>query len=222
MMKKLIDIRVNNNGLISGKIARFYINAKKKYPHSYGWDEVYKDFYLARTDMNLKCRNATNPTWANNGYGSAVNDKGWVYAYTLEEKTDANGNLIGYVMILHDVENQQNLNNLYDNHDILSIPKPKKHWNMGYGIHAYRMSDGYIHLVKNRKLIPNCRFNEVIDNFRRRENGEVYAIVDYGGGRCKITLSGGCTQILESFIRRIARRVISELRRRFGRKSLVG
>ncbi len=227
MTKHITKIEFDNFDFIQQRIIQFYVNAKtQKYQHAYGWDEVEKDIYLASDDMNLRPCRATNEQWRRLGYYTAANKRGWRFAYTLEDDTDAEGNIIGLVLVIHDAENYRNLDKLYDQaNDFRLINRPAKpttHWNMGYGIHAYRMPDGYIHLVKNRKIIPNCRFNEVIDNFRRRENGEVYAIGDYGGKQCKITLSGICTQILDSLIRRITRQVISEMCRRYGMKRLVG
>ena len=227
MTKHITKIVFDNLEFIQQRIIQFYVNAKtKKYQHSYGWDEVEKDIDLALSDMDLRPCRATNEQWRRLGYYTAVNKRGWKFAYTIEDDIDENDKKIGLVLVIHDAANYRNLDKLYDQADDFELvnrpANPQTHWNMGYGIHAYRMPDGYIHLFKNRKEIPNCRFNEVIDNFRRRENGEVYAIVDYGGGRCKITLSGVCTQIFESLIRRITRRVISELRRRFGSGRLVG
>lgn len=128
---------------------------------------------------------------------------------------------------IYDADKCHNLKVPYSNRNrfILDSAAPTlSSWNMGYRMRAQETGDGHLHLFKNQKEIPNCVFDTIIENFKERENGEIYAIVVYNDKWYKIVNNDTSPQMLEleSLIRRITRQVISELRRRFGRERLVG
>ena len=227
MMNLVIRIAFSIYNRIRQRISQFYIRAKTiKYKHAYGWNDVVRDAILALNDLHLKPSDFTKEEWMNMGYDTAVNDREWDFAYTLKE-VGRNGYQVFCIMTIHDADKSQNLKVSYDNRNrfILELArKSKASWYMGHKITAHKMKDGHIHLFKNKREIPNCVFDKIIENFKTRENGEIYAIVEYKGGRYKIVSNDTNPQMLklESLIRRITRRVISELRRRFGRGRLVG
>ena len=227
MINYITAITIRNVANVGSRMLEFYTNAKNfKYPHSYGYDEVVQDARRAFSVMHLTPSESTKEEWLNMGYDTAVNDREWGFAYTLKE-VGRNDFQIFCIMTIHDADKSQNLKVSYDNRNrfILELArKPKASWYMGHKITAHKMKDGHIHLFKNKREIPNCVFDKIIENFKTRENGEIYAIVEYKGRRYKIVSNVTNPQMLEleSLIRRIARRIISEMRRRYGRKKLVG
>lgn len=200
MMKPITNINIYVINQLYAKISRFYFNAKlEKYKYSYGWDEVLKDIQLSLHDMSLMPTNKTTNEWLNNGYNVARNKRGWAFAYIIKDDT----------MFIYDAENCRNLTVDYQNTSPFIISTANKQLQnkeniaMGYKISACRLDDGYIYLFKNGKRIPNYRFNEIINIFRKHKGGEVYAIGLYGNKKFKITLDGIARALIESQISKI-------------------
>ena len=226
-MNVITRIILRNKQSITRRIVLFYSRAKTlKYKHAYGWDDAVRDMTLAYNDMNLSPSNSTKDKWLRLGYDTAKNTREWGFAYKLKA-VGRSGNDILCTMTIYDTDKCQNLKVPYSNRNrfILDSAAPTlSSWDMGYRMRAQEDVDGHLHLYKNQKEIPNCVFDTIIENFKERENGEISAIVVCNDKWYKIVNNDTRPQMLamESFIRRIARRVISELRRRFGMKSLVG
>jgi hypothetical protein len=206
-MKNIIKIVFPNRENIAKRISNFYINAKNnKYQHTYSWESVFKDAYLAYQDKQLFPTNKTIQRWMDAGYNVARNKKGWAFAYKIEDDT----------MYIHDVENCKNLTITYQNTESFIIISNttqsvnKQCYSIGYKVSACRMKDGYIYLYKNRQQLPNFRFNKIIKPFYRYKNGEIYAIGLYGDKKYKITLDGIAKALQEVRIHNITQQIIFE------------
>ena len=174
------------------RIAQFYIDAKfEKYDNSYGWDEVFKDIDLAQRDTNFTPYNSSRQDWINAGYKVVVNQRGWVFAYLIEDDD----------MYIYDAENYRNLDthikdirdlNLYRQLSTAQTKQIKPYSSLGYGWWAIRHDDGYIYIHhKNGDIMPNVRFNEILRQFRqRKDDPNIYAVVQYGGKNFKLYLNG--------------------------------
>lgn len=198
------------------RISEFYINAKKNaHQHAYGWDEVFNDIALAQSDTNFTPYSSSKQDWINAGYNVVINKRGWAFAYLINNSGD---------MEIYDVENYRNLSipinvsgnlNLYQQLSSVNSKQQPRGYGLGYGISAYRADDGYIYLYKNRRLIPNCRFNEIEKKFYKYKNGEIYAIGRYGDKRFKIYYLQDKDQIkvLQESRKRVLRLNETQLRR---------
>ena len=200
-MKHITNIHINTQ--LYDKITKFYFNAKlRKYKHSYGWDEVFKDIQLSSQDKNLIPTNKTKQDWLSIGYNVARNKRGWAFAYIVKDDT----------MYIYDAENCRNLTVDYQNNATFTIfnqgEKQQDNIPMGYKISARRLDDGYIYLYKNGQQLPNYRFNEIRKIFHKYKNGEVYAIGLYGGKQFKITLDGIACALAESKITNIVKETV--------------
>lgn len=205
MMKHITNIHINTQ--LYDKITKFYFNAKlKKYKHSYGWEEVFKDIQLSSQDKNLIPTNKTKQDWLSIGYNVARNKRGWAFAYTVKED----------IMYIYDAENCRNLTVDYQNTALFTMTGLKKvqqnEWiPIGYRITAHQAEDGYVYLYKNGNQLPNYRFNKIIKPFYKYKNGEIYAIGLYGGKQFKITLDGIARALAESKITNIVKETVRKI-----------
>lgn len=125
--------------------------------------------------------NKTKTLWQNLGFNVARNKRGWVFAYKIIDDTK---------MLIFDAEHCSNLTITYNKPKQFLLSNDKSQqprgFGLGYRISAYRADDGYIYLYKNRKRIPDFRFNEIEKKFYKYRSGEIYAIGIYGDKRFKI------------------------------------
>lgn len=196
-MKHITKIHINTQ--LYNKFDKFYFNAKlKKYKHSYGWDEVFRDIQLAHQDRILTPTNKTTDKWFGAEYNVARNKRGWAFAYIIKDD----------IMYIYDTENCRNLTLDYKNTEPFVMsnidePQQRQNFSMGYKISACRLDDGYIYLYKNGRQVPDYRFNEILNVFRKHKNGEIYAVGLYGGKKFKITLDGIASALFETKIQKL-------------------
>ena len=99
MENSITRIEIRNLQYVRNSVAQFYFNAMKKYPNTYNMHDALRDIDLALSDMDLSPCRATNEQWRRLGYHTAANNRGWRFAYTLEDDTDEHGNTIGRVLV---------------------------------------------------------------------------------------------------------------------------
>lgn len=204
-MKHITKIHINTQ--LYNKFDKFYFNAKlKKYKHSYGWDEVFRDIQLAHQDRILTPTNKTTDKWFGAEYNVARNKRGWAFAYIIKDD----------IMYIYDTENCRNLTLDYQNTEPFVMsnidePQQRQNFSMGYKISACRLDDGYIYLYKNGRQVPDYRFNEILNVFRKHKNGEIYAVGLYGGKKFKITLDGIAKSLQEAKLHKIIRDSVKKI-----------
>ena len=145
---------------------------------------MFRDIQLAHQDRILTPTNKTTDKWFGAEYNVARNKRGWAFAYIIKDD----------IMYIYDIENCRNLTLDYQNTEPFVMsnidePQQRQNFSMGYKISACRLDDGYIYLYKNGRQVPDYRFNEILNVFRKHKNGEIYAVGLYGGKKFKITLA---------------------------------